>query len=76
MERTVPAFTNYGCNRIALVQAEYRGYFGVTGDEDRERDGNEDDRGSGSERSAWKSRRGSARDGLPSSTREGGGPMG
>ena len=61
MERTVPAFTNYGCDRIALVQAEYRGYFGVrweTGDEDRERDGNEDDRGSGSERSAWKSRRG------------------
>ena len=61
MERSVPAFTNYGCDRIALFQAEYRGHFGVrweTGDEDRDRDGIEDDRGSGSERWAWKARRG------------------
>ena len=61
MERTVPAFTNYGCDCIALFQAEYRGHFGVrweTGEEDRDRVGNEDDDGSGSEGSAWKSRRG------------------
>ena len=61
MERSVPAFTNYGCDRSALFQAEYRGHFGVrweTGDEDRDRDGIEDDRGSGSERWAWKARRG------------------